>query len=126
MQIMFNNLTSILLNPQFITEKLKYDLSPGRVIPAIQSYPFISSCLGLVPKFYSESCCIHHLCHPQDSSVNDFIIKEGSNLDNSSIKNVTDIVLQAGHHCVIFKKDIKEAFCNIPVVPHTQWPLGFS
>ena len=30
------------------------------------------------------------------------------------------MVLQAGRHCVIIKKDIKDAFCNIPVAPHVQ------
>ena len=79
-QILSNNLASALLDPQIITEKLRDDLSSGRVIPATQSYPFISSPLGLVPKPNGGLRRIHHLSHPQGSSVNDFILKEASNL----------------------------------------------
>ena len=123
---MSNNLASALLDPQIITEKLKDDLLLGRVVPATQGYPFISSPLGLVPKPNGGLRRIHHLSHPQGSSVNDFIPKEASNLRYTSLRKVTDMVLQAGRHCVIIKKDIKDAFRNIPVAPHVQWLLGFS
>jgi hypothetical protein len=35
-------------------------------------------------------------------------------------------ILSAGRHCVIVKKDIKDAFRNIPVALNNQWLLGFS
>jgi hypothetical protein len=36
------------------------------------------------------------------------------------------MVLLAGRHAVIMKRDIKDAFRNIPIAPHQQWLLGFS
>ena len=123
---MSKNLASALLNPQIITEKLKDDLLSGRVIPSTQSYLFISLPLGLIPKPNGSICRIHHLSHPQSSSVHNFISKKASNLRYTSLKKGTEMVLQAGRHCVIIKKDIKDPFCNIPVAPHMQWLLGFS
>ena len=123
---MSKNLASALLDSQIITEKLKDNLLSGQLIPFTQSYPFISSPLGLVPKPNGGLRRIHHLSHPRGSSVNDFISKEASNLRYTSLRKVTDMVLQAGRHCVIIKKDIKDAFRNIPVAPHVQWLLGFS
>ena len=87
--IMSKNLASALLDPQIIIEKLKDDLLSGRVIPAIQSYPFISSLLSFVPKFIGGLCRIHHLSHPRGSLVNDFILQEASNLRYTSLRKVT-------------------------------------
>lgn len=120
------NLTSALLDPQSITQKLQDDLSSGRVIPATQTYPFISSPLGLVPKPNGGLRRIHHLSHPRGTSVNDFISKEASHLRYTSLSKIIQLILQAGRHCVIIKKDIKDALRNIPVAPHVQWLLGFS
>lgn len=120
------NLTSALLDPQIIAQKLQDDLGSGRVIPATQKYPFISSPLGLVPKPTGGLRRIHHLSHPRGTSVNDFISKEASHLRYTSLTKIIDLILQAGRHCVIIKKDIKDAFRNIPVAPHVQWLLGFS
>lgn len=123
---MSKNLVSALLDPQIITEKLKDDLSSGHVIPATQGYSFISSPLGLVPKPNDGLRRIHHLSHSRGSSVNDFIPKKASNLRYTSLKKVTEMILRAGRHCVIIKKDIKDAFRNIRIALHVQWLLGFS
>ena len=123
---MSNSLAFALFDPQIITEKLKDDLLLRCVIPATQSYPFISSPLGLVPKPNGGLCRIYHFSHPRGSSVNNFKKKEASNLQYTSLRKVTDMVLQVGRHCVIIKKDIKDVFRNIPVAPHVQLLLGFS
>ena len=114
-RIMSKNLASALLDPWIITEKLKDDLLSDRVILAIQSYPFILSPLGFILKLNSCFHPIYHLSHLQGSSVNDFISKEVSNLRYSCLKKVTDMVLQANHHYIIIKKDIKDAFHNFLV-----------
>ena len=123
---MSKNLAYALSGPQIIIEKLKDHLSSGRAIPATQSYPFISSPLSLVPKGNNDLRRIHYLSHPRGFSVHDFIWKEVPNLCYTSLKKVIDMVLQASHHCVIIKKDIKDTFRNIQVVPHMQWLLCFS
>ena len=123
---MSKNVASALLDPQIIIKNLKDDLSSGQVIPVIQSYLFILSFLGLLLKPNGGFCHIHHLSHPQGSLVNDFISKEASNLCYTSLTKVTVMILQAGYHCIIIKKDIKDAFLNIPVALHIQWLFGFS
>ena len=76
MQIISNNLVFTLLDPQIITKNLKDDLLSERVIPAVQSYPFISSPLGLILKLNHGFYCIYHLSHPRRSLVNDFTLKK--------------------------------------------------
>lgn len=121
-----HNLSSALLDSTVIQEKLEQDLILGRVIPATQSSPFISSPLGLVPKPNGGLRRIHHLSYPRGSSVNDFIPKEAANLKYATLANVLARIRRAGRGAVIIKKDIKDAFRNIPVAPHQQWLLGFQ
>lgn len=35
------------------------------------------------------------------------------------------MVIQGGRSCIILKRDVKDAFRNVPVAPHQQWLLGF-
>lgn len=125
-----HNLSSALLDSTVIQEKLEQDLILGRVIPATQSSPFISSPLGLVPKPNGGLRRIHHLSYPRGSSVHDFIPKEAANLKYAILANVLARIRRAGRGVVIIKKDIKkdikDAFRNIPVAPHQQWLLGFQ
>ena len=69
---------------------------------------------------------IHHLSYPRGSSVNDFIPKEAANLKYATLANVLARIRRAGRGAVIIKKDIKDAFRNVPVAPHQQWLLGFQ
>lgn len=115
-----NNLVFTWLDPSIITEKIKDDLLPERVILATYSYPFISLLLGLVPKPSDSFYYIHYLFHPWGFSINDFILKKTSNLWYTSLKKKTDMVLEAGCHYVIIKKDINDAFHNIMVTLYMQ------
>lgn len=36
-----------------------------------------------------------------------------------------NMVLQASRHYIIIKKDMKKAFCDIPITLLIQWLLGF-
>ena len=36
------------------------------------------------------------------------------------------MIKEAGRHSVIIKRDIKDAFRNIPVASNNRWLLGFS
>ena len=118
--ILSQNLKSAHLDQSTISDKLISDLALRRVlsIGRTPSFPFISSPLGLVPKGDGGLRRIHHLSHPQGSFVNSHIAESASSINHKAI-------LQAGHHCIIVKKDIKDAFRNIPVAPN-QWLLGFS
>jgi hypothetical protein len=48
--IISKNQESVYLALEIIDAKLRDDLAVGRIVPASQSFPFISSPLGLVPK----------------------------------------------------------------------------
>jgi hypothetical protein len=124
--IISKNQESVYLAPEVIDAKLDDDLAVGRIVPTSQSFPFISSPLGLVPKHDGGFRRIHNLSHPGKESVNDNICDDYSSLKYSIIDDVLQMVRIAGQHCFILKRDIKDAFRNIPVAPHIQWLLGFE
>ena len=115
-----------MLNPSVIKQKLLDDLSLSRVTSSLPMTPYICSPLGLVPKHDGGLRRIHHLSHPRGRSVNDYIPKDFSNIKYISIREVYTKILAAGRSCVIIKKDIKDAFRNIPVSTQDQWLLGFE
>ncbi len=39
-------------------------------------------------------------------------------------QEVLQLVINAGRHCVIMKRDVKNAFKNVPVAPQHRWLLG--
>lgn len=119
------NLSSALLDANIIQKKLNDNLLAGRVIPATQTTPFISSPLGLVPEPNGELRRVHHLSFPRGSSFNNYIPKEAANLNYATLENILARIRRAGRGAIIIKKDIKDAFRNIAVAPHQQWLLGF-
>lgn len=123
--ILSKNLMSSKLDPKVITSQLHDDLLRGRVVQVLPVSPFISSPLGLVPKHDGGFRRIQLLSFPTGNSVNDFIPREASNLVYLKLEEVFQMVLAAGHGCVIMKRDIKDAFRNIPVAPQWRWLLGF-
>lgn len=68
---------------------------------------------------------IHHLSFPDDSSVNAFIPREFGALTYVTFDEIISNITAAGRHSIIIKRDIKDAFRNIPVAISDQWLLGF-
>ena len=121
------NLTSANEDPETIENKLQEDLRKGRVRRiAAPSQPFVASPLGLVPKHDGGWRRIHHLSHPNQTSVNDNIPEEASKLQYARLDDIIQLILSAGKGAVIVKRDVKDAFRNVPVAPHHQWLLGFG
>ncbi len=89
------------------------------------SRPFICSPLGLVPKYDGGWRRIHHLPHPHGESVNDYIPDGVDEMRYTRFQEVLQLVINAGRHCVIMKRDVKDAFRNVPVAPQHHWLLGF-
>jgi hypothetical protein len=79
-----------------------------------------------VPKGDGGFRRIHHLSYPPGSSVNDFIPAEFSSIKYIKIQDVYQSVLHAGQGCLIIKRDIRDAFRNVPIATWTQWLLGFQ
>lgn len=69
---------------------------------------------------------IHHLSYPRGQSVNDHIPDGAGELRYTRFQEVLQMVIQAGRGAVILKRDVKDAFRNVPVAPQHQWLLGFS
>lgn len=124
--IISHNLNFALLDPIIIQQKLEQDLVLGRVLPATQLSPYISSPFGLVSKNNGGLRRIHHLFYPPGLSVNDFIPRKATQLRYATLENVLVQVRRAGRGAIIIKKDIEDAFRNILVAPHQQWMLGFQ
>lgn len=84
----------------------------GRVQLTLE--PVFVSPLGLVPKHDGGWRRIYNLSWPKDRSVNDSIPDSASAISYTSI-DVFDFIRTAGWGCYIIKRDIKDAFRNIPV-----------
>lgn len=123
--ILSDNLASALEDPAIIEKKLKDDLAFGRVKEVQPIPPFICSPLGLVPKHDGGWRRIHHLSHPPGEPVNDHIPDSAGELRYTRFQEVLKLVTSAGRNCVILKRDVKDAFRNVPVAPQHQWLLGF-
>ena len=113
-------------NTEIIDKKLAKDLRCCRVEKVtIPTMPFISSPLGLVPKYDGGWKKIHHLFYPISRSVNDHITDGVGEIRYTWFQDVLQIVIRAGRNYIILKQDVKDAFKNVPVTPHQQWLLGF-
>lgn len=120
------NLSLALLNANVIQQKLSNNLLAGCIISATQTSPFISLLLGLVPKSNGEFRQIHYLLFFCRSLINDYIPKEVVNLKYATLKNILAQIHPVGRGAIIMKKDIKNAFQNIPMATHQQWLLRFQ
>ncbi len=125
--ILSENLTSALEDTEIIDNKLRDDLALQRVVEVkTPAPPFISSPLGLVPKHDGGWRKIHHFSHPRGHSVNDQIPDGAGEMRYTRFQDVMRMVTRAGKNCAILKRDVKDAFRNVPVVPQHQWLLGFK
>ena len=106
--------TSGYTNPQYTVT--------SRSRPILQVYPltkattpFISSPLGFVPKPDGSWCRIYHLSYPAGKLTNDGILIIARAIEYITLENIFNMVVRAGWGCILIKKDIKDAFRNIPV-----------
>jgi hypothetical protein len=121
------NYSTVALDPAGVTRQVDSDLSLGRIAVVDPIFPFISSPLGLVPKPNGTFRRIHDLTYPKHSkhSPNAGIIVGASSIEYIQFDDITEMILEAGKGCYLFKKDVKDAFRIIPVAPADRWLLGF-
>lgn len=110
--------------PSIITQKLSDDLSNRRV--QVCTGPAVVSPLGLVPKQDGSWRRIHDLSYPPGCSVNESIPAIASAIQYISIDHIFELTRTSGRGCFIIKRDIKDAFRNIPVAPADRPLLAFS
>ncbi len=124
--ILSDNLASALEDPTIIEKKLQEDLASGRVTPVYRPCrPFICSLLGLVPNHGGGWRRVHYLSHPHGESLNDNIPDGVSKMKYICFQEDLQLVITAGRHCVIIKREVKDKFRNVLVPPQHRWLLGF-
>jgi hypothetical protein len=79
-----------------------------------------------VPKGDGGLRRIHDLSYPRGSSVNELTPDAYKAITYTTIADICDSILAAGRGCTIVKRDIKDAFRNVPIAPSEQWLVGFE
>ena len=113
-----------------IDKKVANELLLGRVLGPYDVPPtcinYRISPLGVVPKKNpGEFRMIHHLYFPDGSSVNDFIPKEISSVQNATIQDAIDVIKDSPKPVYMAKVDVESAFRIIPISPADRPLLGF-
>jgi len=97
------------------------------------SVPIAVSPLNSVPKQGSDDCrFILDLSWPDGSSVNDSISKDfylsvkRLTLTYPTVNDIADRIVQFGPGCLLFKRDLKCAYHQLPVDPYDYPMLGYS
>ncbi|XP_069816798.1 uncharacterized protein [Dendropsophus ebraccatus] len=123
-----DNLKSARDHPEVLKEKMRKEVSLGRVEGPFPSPPFTNlrvSPLGVVPKKDpGKFRLIHHLSHPKGVSVNDGISPEDASVSYVSFDRAVALVRDAGRGALMAKSDIESAFRLLPVHPDCYHLLG--
>ena len=119
------------LQPDIVTAQIQKELANKRIrqIPTLPSNYFCSP-LGLIPKSI-DNCrtgwrIIFDLSSPENSSVNDGILKEYGTIVYETLNDAIRLIVQAGRGAVMMKRDLKSAFRHIPISPCDYWLLIFE
>ena len=130
-QLLATNLKSAFAFPGVIDAKISKEIKLGRILGPSSVPPevhnFRVSPLGVVPKSTpGEYRVIHHLSHPQGSSVNDGIPHEFSSVQYATVQDAIAFIKRSPHTIFLGKLDIEAAFRIIPVSPLDTPLLGFQ
>ena len=115
-------------DPGVITIKITTNLPISCIaiyLPKVICY----SPLGLIPKLDGTFCYIYNLSLPKPRrglSINAAILEAYSTLTYSTVDDILALILLTGREAVILKRNLKDAFWNIPVTITDQRLLGFK
>ena len=128
-----HNMLSCMEHPEVVDRYIEEEVAKGRlrvVGPCelalhlgIQCSPF-----GVIPKKSRPNAwrLIVDLSSPEGHSVNDGISKELASVSYMSVDDVIACILNLGRGTLMAKRDIKQAYRNIPVHPQDQFLLGMK
>lgn len=117
--ILSKNLVLALVDANIIDKKMTNDLASGQVeLVTDPRSLFISSPLGLVHKHNRSWRRIHHLSHLAERLVNNNIPNGVREIRYSQFQDILQMVAWASRSCIILKRDVKNTFKNVPVVPY--------
>ena len=122
--------------PEFIMKYLKKELEYKAIVGPFKVNPFVLSALVLsplnsVPKNTpGERRVILDLSFPPENSINNGISKDTYlgqpvNLKYPSVDDLVELVKLKGRNCLIFKRDLKRAYRQIPIDPGDVNLVGF-
>ncbi len=121
--------------PEFISQYFERECNASRVIGPFEKNPFsvplVTSPLNSVPKpGEQDRRVIVDLSWPIGNSVNDgiskdFYLDEPIELRYTSVEEVCNMVLLMGKGAVIYKRDLRRAYRQIPVDPRDYRYLGY-
>ena len=66
------------------------------------------------------------LSSPKNQSVNDYIAKKSRYLQYKTFDEAVAAIAKAEQNTILLKRDLKSAFCMIPVCTKDQWLLIFQ
>ena len=122
--------------PEFINSYFNSECSQLRIVGPFHnnplSVPLVISPLNSVPKSESEERrVIVDLSWPHGHAVNNGISKdkylsEPIDLRYASVEDVCNMVLSIGAGALIYKRDLKQAYRQIPVDPRDYQYLGYK
>ncbi|MES9882739.1 MAG: reverse transcriptase domain-containing protein [Sedimenticola sp.] len=124
------NLKSAIENPTIVTDKLTKEVNLGRMAGPFSTPPlenFRVSPVGLVSKKSgNEYRLIHHLSHPENQSVNDYIDPTLCSVNYTHFDEAVEMVQQLGKNADLAKLDISSAFKLLPISPADFELLGIK
>ena len=118
-----------------VSRYVRKEIDLGRLAGPFDGNPLSvhlhTSPLNTVPKDESERRVISDLSWPIGSSVNDFISKtvyleEEICLHYVSVEEICDLVRKVGVGALVYKRDLKKAYRQIPVDPRDYRYLGYN
>lgn len=123
-------------NPTFIREYITKELQHCAIIGPFYHNPFNVDCtispLQCAPKRDSvEPRIVHDLSFPPGYSVNDGIPRDEYLCENYKLRlpgvdRLVEFINRKGPGCLIFKKDLRRAYRQIPADPHDYHLLGMT
>ena len=119
------NYQSVYLAKDAIEDKLQDDLTKNKVTHTLPDFPFICSLLSFVLKDNSILCYIYNLLYPAHNLINDNITSKKAYLKYIIILNILSIIRQVSISYTLIKRDIADAFYNIPLALYITWLLSF-
>ena len=121
--------------PEEVNKYLEKEATNSAVIGPFKSNPFTSeikvSPLNTVPKKdTSERRIILDLSMPKGKAVNDYVnkdvyLEEEVSLVFPKVDDFIKLVKAKGQGCLMFKKDLRKAYRQIPICPHDYNLVAF-
>ena len=116
---------------QDITQNIIDEIAAGHIVP-LSSLPhtYYISPLGAVGKKQNGQCTgwrrIHDLSYPRHNSVNDSIPITAGSLHYQTLDDAIQLIASAGQYAFLRKRDLKDAFRMIPLLPYDYWLFLFE